>query len=99
VWQHSDQGGDSWGHLHRNLLKPSSGVGNGPGRLLRRWMGADAVAIAERIEWSPDSYPWRSVYRIFPGPNSNTYVQWVLQSDYTIGWRGVGRRFSRRRKA
>jgi hypothetical protein len=27
VWQDADHGGDSWGHLHRNLLSPSQGVG------------------------------------------------------------------------
>ncbi len=96
VWQTPNAGGDSWGHLHRNLLRPSSGVGNGAGRLLRRWLGDDAVPFVERIESSPTKYPWLSRYRAFPGPNSNTFVQWVLESAYTIGWRGVGRRFASR---
>jgi hypothetical protein len=82
--------------LHRNLQRPSAGVGNGVGRMIARWTGDDGIDLAMRIESTPDAYPWLNEYRIFPGPNSNTYVQWVLGPLYTIGWRGVGRRFARR---
>lgn len=94
VWQTPSECETSWGHLHRNLMRPSSGVGNGPGRVVRRWTGDDAVYLSHRIESSPTAYPWHDRYRVFPGPNSNTYVQWVLGPLYTLGWRGFGRRYA-----
>jgi len=94
VWQTPDECATSWGHLHCNLLRPSSGVGNGPGRLIHHWDSDDALYLAARIESTPATYPWRHRYRVFPGPNSNTYVQWVLGPLYTLGWRGFGRRFA-----
>ena len=35
-------------------------------------------------------------YRYWPGPNSNSYVAWVLERagiEYALGWRGIGRRW------
>ncbi len=96
VWQTPNSCSDSWGHLHRNLMHPTSGVGNGRGRMLTRWIGRDAANLADRIEMAPETYPWRDVYFVFPGPNSNTFVQWALGSLHTIGWRGVGRWFAKR---
>jgi hypothetical protein len=95
VWQDPDCGGESWGHVHRNLLAPSEGVGNGPGRRLQRWIDDTASDLAERIESSPTEYPWRDWYRMIPGPNSNTFVQWVLQDLHRLGWRGIGRGYAR----
>ncbi|TWU05439.1 DUF3750 domain-containing protein [Allorhodopirellula heiligendammensis] len=94
VWQTATECETSWGHLHRNLMRPSSGVGNCPGRMIHRWTADDAVYLATRIESTPTVYPWNDRYRIFPGPNSNTYVQWVLGPLYTLGWRGFGRRYA-----
>ena len=95
VWQEADFGGESWGHLHHNLLLPSEGVGNGPGRRLHRWTEQTAERLSLRIESSPNEYPWRDWYRVIPGPNSNTYVQWVLQDLHRLGWRGIGRGYAR----
>lgn len=94
VWQAPHQCETSWAHLHRNLMRPSSGVGNGPGHIVHRWTGNDAAYLSHRIEASPTAYPWNECYRVYPGPNSNTYVQWVLGPLYTLGWRGVGRRYA-----
>jgi hypothetical protein len=97
VWQSKNAGRESWGHLHRNLKEPTCGVGNGPGRMLMQWLGEDACALAERIESSPRDYPWCSRYWVWPGPNSNTFVQWVLEDTFTLSWRGFGGRYCRRR--
>jgi hypothetical protein len=93
VWQHRDVGGISWGHLHKNLLAPEAGVGNGPGRCLMRWDGDRAALLQETIRTSPDVYSWTQRYLVWPGPNSNTYVQWVLGDGYRLGWRAFGKRF------
>lgn len=95
VWQEANFGGESWGHVHHNLLASSEGVGNGPGRRLESWLNQPAKLLVKRIESSPQEYPWRDWYRAVPGPNSNTFVQWVLQDLYYLGWRGIGRGYAR----
>ena len=95
VWQDPDVGGESWGHLHRNLLPPQQSVARGPTRFLRRWENAEAKEIAERLEQSPDLYPWLHQYRYWPGPNSNTFVQWILQKRYRLGRKALGKTYWR----
>jgi hypothetical protein len=94
VWQRTAAGGESWGYLHRNLLPPERGVGNGPSWTVRRWTGPSAAALAERIEDSPASYPFPRRYWFWPGPNSNTYVQWILRSEHRLTWQAWGRRYA-----
>jgi len=94
VWQKPNLCDTSWGHLHLNLLPPTCGVGNGDGRQLSRWNGQDAIRLVQQIESAPTDYPWVHQYRLFPGPNSNTFVQWALSDIYPLGWRGIGRTYA-----
>ena len=96
VWQHAHAGGESWGHLHRNLLPAVSGVGNGPSWVLREWEGDAAETVAARVERAIEDYPWRERYRYWPGPNSNTFVQWVLGEEFVLPCRAHGRRYALR---
>jgi len=41
--------------------------------------GSEAQMMIEFIERSPNVYPHCEMYR-FRGPNSNTYVQWVIDN-------------------
>jgi hypothetical protein len=95
VWQTKGAGGEHWGHLHRNLKPAFDGVGNGPGRLLKNWVDQEAHALTERIHQAPSAYPWKERYILWPGPNSNTFVQWVLEDRCTLGWRGCGKHYAR----
>ncbi len=93
VWQHPDVAGNSWGHLHQNLKPAYDGVGNGPSWTERTWTGAPAAKIAETLERAPENYPACKTYWLWPGPNSNTFVQWILtQADqsYRLGPLGHG---------
>jgi hypothetical protein len=96
VWQRVDAGGDSWGYLHRNLLPPGQGVGNGPSWLVDTWEGEGAEALAARIEASIEDYPWCHRYWFWPGPNSNTYVQWVLDGNLALGRKAPGKWYASR---
>ncbi len=92
VWQHRNVGGEaSWGYLHKNLLPADTGVGAGPSHLVETWCGPVAGTLARRIERSPRDYPWRNRYFLWPGPNSNTWVQWVLSGERRLGWKARGR--------
>ncbi len=39
--------------------------------------GSDAEKLIPRIESAVERYPWKNEYRVFPGPNSNTFPAWV----------------------
>ncbi len=93
VWQYPYQNDSCWGHLHKNLLPPYQGVGNGPSRLIRQWLDEEALSIIGRIESSPNNYPFTHQYGYWPGPNSNTFAQWVVQDQMTLGSRAIGRSF------
>jgi Protein of unknown function (DUF3750) len=78
LWQYANEGGTSWGHVHRDLLQLDSGVGGGPPRIEREWHGGEAIAIQAALARSGE-YPDRDKYLAWPGPNSNTYPAWVLR--------------------
>lgn len=52
--------------------------GNRP-ELLGELRGPAAVAVIERIEAAVEAYPYSGTYRIWPGPNSNTFTAYVLR--------------------
>ena len=60
----------------------------------RQWEGEEAKRLAEIIRKTPSEYPYNYCYRYYPGPNSNTYVQWILNQasiDYRLNRRGLGK--------
>jgi hypothetical protein len=97
----------NWGHLHLNLLPPAQGTqifsftqryswkGNVSG-LIEGGEGSLAQQMAERIESSPQTYPYCNTYSL-KGPNSNTYVQWVLNqfpnSGLKLPWNAFGKSY------
>ena len=68
VWQHPYQNDSCWGYLHKNLLRPYQGVGNGSSRLIRQWVGDEALFIVRRIEASPKQLPIYSTICILARP-------------------------------
>ena len=47
--------------------------------LLADKRGADAEGLIDRIEVAVRAYPYAAEYRVWPGPNSNTFTAWVLR--------------------
>jgi len=95
VWQTANAGGRSFGHVHCDLKSPEAGVGGGPSRLARVWHDDEARRIAAVLA-QPERYPHTRLYRYWPGPNSNSFVAWVLAQariDYALHWKGIGRRW------
>jgi hypothetical protein len=92
VWQTKNAGGWCIGHVHRDLKHPDDGVGGGPSRLVREWDGENAariLGVLRRVE----NYPYCQKYRYWPGPNSNTFVAWVLREagiDQKLGRKAFG---------
>ena len=80
----------SWEHLHKNFLHIFQGIEILPFSHKYFWKGkllsfieGDKNSIANRIvdliEKSNKIYPYNNKY-FLTGPNSNTYVQWVLNT-------------------
>ena len=96
VWQRTDAGGVSFGHLYCNLQGPDDGVGGGPSRLAVEWTGADAQRLGSILAQAASEYPYCDRYRAWPGPNSNTFVAWVLRKGSVacpLPWKAHGRNF------
>ena len=98
----------SWGHLHKDFYPPSQGIEMfffsnkyfwKRARLLGMVGGSgDSVAhrMTDLIEASPQQYPYCDTYSL-RGPNSNTYVQWVLdhfpEAKLALPWNSIGKHF------
>ena len=101
VWQSANAGGTSYGHVHCDLKAPEANVGGGPSRRAALWEGEDAARIARVLD-EARNYPHRDRYLPWPGPNSNSFVAWVLRRagiDYALHWRGIGQRWKERRRS
>jgi hypothetical protein len=69
-----------------------------PARLVREFRGACARRLIGVIATSRETYPRQDRY-VLTGPNSNTYIAWVLREarvGHDLSVRGVGRRFPAR---
>ena len=55
-------------------------------RLLADYRGTDEVdRLIEAVEEAAKSYPWPMEYRVFPGPNSNTFTAWIAKEVPELG--------------
>jgi hypothetical protein len=96
IWQRPNLKPESWGHLHKNLMPFDAGVGNGDSWLETVWTGELAQKLAWILTNSPDNYPYNNCYRYVPGPNSNTYAQWVLNQvnhPHRLSIKGIGKNY------
>ena len=58
---------------------------NGPSQLIKQWINEEALSIAKKVESSPHTYPFINNYRYWPGPNSNTFAQWIAGEKVKLG--------------
>jgi hypothetical protein len=97
VWQSKDAGGISFGHLHCNFKGPDDGVGGGPSRVVAQWRDEDALRLLEALKSAEKVYPFRERYLPWPGPNSNTFVAWVLGRagiEFALSWKAIGKDYA-----
>lgn len=86
VWHVGDADGF---HVHHNLFEKNFVSGWGTPWLEKEWTGAEAIKISRVLSRSKQTYPHSGHYWPWPGPNSNSYVGWVLREagfeiDYPI---------------
>lgn len=96
IWQKQKLVSSSWGHLHKNLMNPHNGVGNGDSWCEKIWQQKEAENLIYMIRKTPLIYPYNYRYFYYPGPNSNTYVQWVLDKaeiSHDLSPQGLGKKY------
>ena len=57
-----------------------------PPVLLHEIEGARAGPLVDKIQAAAESYPYPNEYRMLPGPNSNSFIQWILLEVPEIGF-------------
>ncbi len=69
------------GTVRRQPMSPLSDYGGGGGDVRFHGVitGQDADRIIECVRDQGPHYPFRDSYLVFPGPNSNTFVDWLLR--------------------
>lgn len=87
VWQKENECRSSWGHVHKNLMYPWAGICRypvfncrtlWPVRIEGKVLGKKAGKMIRLIETCAPGYKFQKKYRYWPGPNSNTFIQWLI---------------------
>jgi hypothetical protein len=106
VWEKKIPIEDRWGYVHRNLFDPFQGIAINPffdsgfwtPEQLSYWEGDSALRLGKILAETSSEYPLRGEYRCWPGPNSNTYIQWVLnqfsQNSINLPGNALGAEFA-----
>jgi len=62
--------------------------------LILHKQGGDTGDLIVKVKEAIQRYPWKEVYRVFPGPNSNTFPAWVAQEvpelELELPFRAIG---------
>ena len=57
--------------------------------------GAKAATLIERIRLKVQEYPWKYTYKVWPGPNSNTFPAWmgkqIPEMELELPFRAIGK--------
>lgn len=46
-------------------------------RILKEHVGEGVDDLIAAVEQAAAAYPWKTTYKVFPGPNSNTFTAWI----------------------
>src|SRR5262249_21627056 len=84
LWEHANRCRTSWDHVHQDLLDADDDVGGGPMHVASAWRGEAARRLGAHRAEAPE-HPYRRRHLPWPGPNSNTYIAWVLK-DAGVPW-------------
>lgn len=48
-------------------------------RILKEHRGAGIDELIDAVDQAAQAYPWKTTYKAFPGPNSNTLTAWIAR--------------------
>ncbi len=62
--------------------------------LLIEHRGEGVDRLIQEVDEAARSYPWATTYKVFPGPNSNTFIAWIAKEvpdmDLDMPFRAIG---------
>lgn len=82
-WEVWPEAGEPYGYVRQNLFPAEGDVISDGANIIAELQGAAAEPVVDFIYSQSPSYPCRDTYVLFPGPNSSSYAQWVLEGT---GW-------------
>lgn len=47
--------------------------------ILKEHRGAGVDRLIDAVDKAAHAYPWKTTYKAFPGPNSNTFTAWIAK--------------------
>jgi hypothetical protein len=63
-------------------------------QLLVGYQGPQANRLIPQVEAAVQRYPWKNRYRVFPGPNSNSFTAWIAEQvpelKLKLPWTAIG---------
>ncbi len=65
--------------------KPDKPWFGSPAILLQEKRGVEAETLIEQIKEAVDAYPFPDAYKMWPGPNSNSFVAWIALEVPELG--------------
>jgi len=48
-------------------------------RIIKEHRGIGVDTLIDAVDKAAHDYPWKTTYKAFPGPNSNTFTAWIAQ--------------------
>jgi hypothetical protein len=48
-------------------------------RIIKAHRGQGVDELIDAVEKAAERYPWKKTYKVFPGPNSNTFTAWIAK--------------------
>ena len=48
-------------------------------RIIKEYRGRGVDKLIDEVDKAAKAYPWQKTYRVFPGPNSNTFTGWIAR--------------------
>ena len=54
-------------------------------RLIRDYRGKGVDRLINAVDEAAKTYPWKTTYKVFPGPNSNTFTGWIAKKVPELG--------------
>ena len=66
-------------------------------QLLKEHRGVQAESLIDAVDAAARLYPWKKSYKVFPGPNSNTFTAWIGRQipelELELPWSAIGARY------
>ncbi len=82
-WEIWECPGDDYGMVCQDFNSPDSRAGALYTFVIGEMIGPEAESVIDFVEDEAPGYVYRETYIPIPGPNSNTFIQWLLDQS---GW-------------